>query len=92
LPWPASPWRRPPAPSGATVEFYRKRGYEYPPGTGPLAAVTPGTPGGIMVMLAEFGRLSLAEVLAPAIELADGYPIEADGARRIEEAKEDLRK
>jgi len=31
---------------------------------GPLAAVTPGTPGGIMVMLAEWGRLSLADVLA----------------------------
>ena len=28
-------------------------------------------------MLAEWGRLSLAEVLAPAIEMADGYPIEA---------------
>jgi gamma-glutamyltranspeptidase/glutathione hydrolase len=29
-----------------------------------------------MVMLAEYGKLSLADVLAPAIEMADGYPIE----------------
>jgi gamma-glutamyltranspeptidase/glutathione hydrolase len=64
------------APSGATPEFYRGKNMAYAPEYGPLAAVTPGTPGGILVMLAEFGRLSLAEVLAPAIDLADGYPIE----------------
>ena len=33
-----------------------------------------------MVMLAEYGKLSLAEVLAPAIEMADGYPIEEQAA------------
>jgi gamma-glutamyltranspeptidase/glutathione hydrolase len=38
------------APTGATPEFYRKKGMKYPPETGPLAAVTPGTPGGLMVM------------------------------------------
>ncbi|MEO8587038.1 MAG: gamma-glutamyltransferase [Acidobacteriota bacterium] len=64
------------APSGATPEFFRSNGMAYPPEYGPLAAVTPGTPGGIMVMLAEFGTLSLADVLAPAIEMADGYPVE----------------
>jgi gamma-glutamyltranspeptidase / glutathione hydrolase len=46
--------------------------------------VTPGTPGGLMVMLAEYGTLSLAEVLEPAIRLADGFPIEAQLVRRIE--------
>ncbi len=64
------------APTGATPDFFRGKGMEYPPEYGPLAAVTPGTPGGIMVMLAEYGKLSLADVLAPAIEMADGYPIE----------------
>jgi gamma-glutamyltranspeptidase/glutathione hydrolase len=64
------------APTGATPEFFRGKGMAYPPEYGPLAAVTPGTPGGIMVMLAEFGTLSLADVLAPAIEMADGYPVE----------------
>jgi gamma-glutamyltranspeptidase/glutathione hydrolase len=64
------------APTGATPEFFRGKGMSYPPEYGPLAAVTPGTPGGIMVMLAEYGKLSLADVLAPAIEMADGYPIE----------------
>jgi gamma-glutamyltranspeptidase/glutathione hydrolase len=65
------------APTGATVEFFRSQKLPYPPETGPLAAVTPGTPGGLLVMLAEYGRLSLAQVLEPAIQMADGYPIEA---------------
>ena len=72
------------APTGATPEFFRDKGLDYPPEFGPLAAVTPGTPGGLMVMLAEYGSLSLADVLAPAIEMADGYPIETSAVRAIE--------
>ncbi|MFW5952362.1 MAG: gamma-glutamyltransferase family protein [Gemmatimonadota bacterium] len=73
------------APSGATAEHYRSLGHDYPPQYGPLAAVTPGTPGGLMTMLAEFGTLSLADVLAPSIEMAEeGYPIEAQAAYSIE--------
>jgi len=79
------------APTGATPEFYRAKGYRYPPEHGPLAAVTPGTPGGLMLMLAEYGQLSLGEVLAPAIELADGYPIDAETANTIERWKDKLR-
>jgi gamma-glutamyltranspeptidase/glutathione hydrolase len=75
------------APSGATPAFFRGQGLAYPPEYGPLAAVTPGTPGGLLVMLAEYGRLSLADVLAPAIEMADGYPIEAQLATTIEHQK-----
>jgi len=79
------------APTGATPEFFRGLGLDYPPEYGPLAAVTPGTPGGLMTMLAEYGRLSLAEVLAPAIELAAGYPIEAQLANTIERQKGKLK-
>ena len=79
------------APTGATPEFFKSKGLKYPPEFGPLAAVTPGTPGGILVMLADYGRLSLAEVLAPAIELADGYPIEAQTATLIERNKSKLK-
>jgi gamma-glutamyltranspeptidase/glutathione hydrolase len=75
------------APSGATAAYYRSRGHKYPPEYGPLAAVTPGTVGGLLTMLAEYGKLSLAEVLAPAIEMADGYPIEAQLANSIEREK-----
>ena len=76
------------APTGATPEFFREQDLDYPPEYGPLAAVTPGTPGGLMVMLAEFGTLSLAEVLAPAIEMAEGYPIEAGAVERIRRDRE----
>src|SRR5258707_13687499 len=60
------------APTSATSEFYQAEGMKHPPEYGPLAAVTPGTPGGILVMLAEYGKLSLKEVLDPAIQMADG--------------------
>ncbi|HKC26053.1 MAG TPA: gamma-glutamyltransferase [Thermoanaerobaculia bacterium] len=64
------------APTGATPEFFRGKGMAYPPEYGPLAAVTPGTPGGVLVMLAKYGKLSLEDVLAPSIEMADGYAVE----------------
>lgn len=75
------------APTGATVDFFKEKGYEFPPEYGPLAAVTPGTPGGLCHMLAKYGTLSLQEVLSPAIEMAKGYPIEAQTANSIERNK-----
>ncbi len=80
------------APTGATPEYYASKGFKkYPPEYGPLAAVTPGTPGGIFTMLAEFGTLSLKEVLAPSIEMAQGYPMEENTSERIERAKDRLK-
>ncbi len=75
------------APTGATAEFFKEQGMLYPPEYGPLAAVTPGTPGGLMVMLAEYGKLSLAEVLAPAMQMAEGYPIEKSQADNMEKRR-----
>jgi gamma-glutamyltranspeptidase / glutathione hydrolase len=75
------------APTGATAQFFKNKGMKYPPEYGPLAATTPGTPGGLMTMLAEYGTMSLQEVLAPAMQLADGYPIEAQTANSIEKGK-----
>lgn len=80
------------APTGATPEFFKGKDLDYIPEYGPLAAVTPGTPGGIMVMLAEYGTMSLKEVLAPAMELAAGYPIEAQTANAIERGKSEIKK
>ncbi|HEU5217577.1 MAG TPA: gamma-glutamyltransferase, partial [Gemmatimonadales bacterium] len=79
------------APTGATAAFYRGKGMRHPPEFGPLAAVTPGTPGGLLTMLADYGTLSLKDILAPAIELADGYPIEAQTANSIESNKERIK-
>jgi gamma-glutamyltranspeptidase/glutathione hydrolase len=80
------------APTGATAAFYKSKGMNYPPEYGPLAAVTPGTPGGVLVMLAEYGKLSLKEVLAPSIEMADGYAIDAETANAIERQKTWIKK
>ena len=81
------------APSGATVDYYRSKGImDRPPEYGPLAAVTPGTPGGIMYMLAEYGKLSLKDVLDPSIQMADGYAIEAELANTIERQKSWIKK
>src|SRR5262245_63525822 len=76
------------APTGATPEFFRSRGMRGPPDFGPLAAVTPGTPGGLMVMLAEFGTMSLEQVLEPAMQMANGYPMEQTQSANIEGSKE----
>jgi gamma-glutamyltranspeptidase / glutathione hydrolase len=76
------------APSGATVDFYKEKDMPYPPEYGPLSATTPGTPGGLMTMLAEFGTMSLEQVLAPAMQMALGYPIEAQTANMIESRKD----
>jgi gamma-glutamyltranspeptidase/glutathione hydrolase len=76
------------APTGATPEYFRGRGLSGPPEYGPLAAVTPGTPGGLLVMLADFGTMSLADVLAPAMEMAAGYPMEQTETVTIESSKE----
>jgi gamma-glutamyltranspeptidase / glutathione hydrolase len=76
------------APTGATPEYFHARGLRGPPEYGPLAAVTPGTPGGLLVMLAEFGTLSLEQVLEPAMQMAAGYPIEQTQTANIESSKD----
>jgi gamma-glutamyltranspeptidase / glutathione hydrolase len=76
------------APTGATVEFFKSKGYAFPPEYGPLAATTPGTVGGLCYMLSEFGTMSLKQVLLPAMQLAAGYPIDAQTANSMERGKE----
>ena len=80
------------APTGATASFFKNKGMNYPPEYGPLAAVTPGTPGGLCTMLAEYGTMSLKDVLAPALQLAQGYPIEAQTANSIERNEDRIRR
>jgi len=79
------------APTGATPEFYREKKLRYPPGEGPLAALTPGTVGGLLTMLAEYGTLPLKEVLAPAMEMAEGYPVEEETSYKIQKDREKLK-
>lgn len=77
------------APQLATREFFEKRAAESKdseevrgrkpgliPGTGPLAATVPGVLDAMIVALDQFGTMTLAEVLQPAIELAESFPID----------------
>ncbi len=79
------------APTGATADFFLQKDMQYPPAYGPLSAVTPGTPGGLMTMLAEYGTLSLKDVLLPAMQMAEGYPIEAELANALERGKAQIK-
>jgi gamma-glutamyltranspeptidase/glutathione hydrolase len=65
-----------PAPARATIAHYKSEGLEMVPGTGLLAACVPGTFESWMLLLRDYGTMSLREVLEPAIAYArDGYPL-----------------
>jgi gamma-glutamyltranspeptidase / glutathione hydrolase len=65
-----------PAPAGATIAHYRREGLALVPGTGLLAACVPGTFETWMLLLRDYGTLSLREVLSPAIGYAQsGHPL-----------------
>jgi gamma-glutamyltranspeptidase / glutathione hydrolase len=78
------------APQLATREFFEKQAASSSqgqaevrgrregsiPSTGPLAATVPGVLDAMIVALDKFGTLKLADVLQPAIELAEAFPID----------------
>jgi gamma-glutamyltranspeptidase/glutathione hydrolase len=65
-----------PAPAGATIEHYRAEGLDLVPGSGLLAPCIPGTFDTYMLLLRDYGTMTLADVLAPAISYArNGYPL-----------------
>jgi len=64
------------APAAATIDEYRARGLGRVPGTGLLAACVPGSFGGWLLLLEQFGTWPLADVLEYAIGYAEhGYPV-----------------
>ncbi len=65
-----------PAPAAASIDAYRALGLDLVPGSGQLAPCVPGAFDAWLTMLRDYGTLSLATVLAPAIHYArDGYPL-----------------
>ncbi|MDJ0859224.1 MAG: gamma-glutamyltransferase family protein [Dinoroseobacter sp.] len=81
-----------PAPAGATIAHYRAEGIEVIPGSGLLATVIPGAFDALMLMLRDHGRLSLREVMEPAIYYADhGHPMLPRVAAEIENLSEVFR-
>ncbi len=64
------------APAGATIAHYRSEGLDLVPGTGLLAACVPGTFETWMMLLRDYGTMTIADVLAPAIGYAqNGHPL-----------------
>ncbi len=65
-----------PAPAGATIARFRELGLDLIPGTGLLAPCVPGCFDSYMLLLRDYGTVSLAEVLGPAIDYAQrGHPL-----------------
>ena len=65
-----------PAPAAATIKAYRDAGFDMVPGTGLMAATVPAAFDAWMVLLRDYGSLSLREVLEPALGYArHGHPV-----------------
>lgn len=65
-----------PAPAGATIEHYKSEGIDIIPGDGLLSTVIPGAFDGWMLMLRDYGTMTVREVLEPAIHyLENGHPM-----------------
>ena len=62
-----------PAPKAASPQLFAGR--QAIPGNGPLGATIPAAVDSAALALERYGTKSLGEVLAPAIELADGFPM-----------------
>jgi gamma-glutamyltranspeptidase/glutathione hydrolase len=77
-------------PSSLTLEAYRARHADDMP-VGIPRSVTPAAADAWLTALARYGRLTLAEVLAPSIELCDGFPVYPRLAQAIATLEERLR-
>lgn len=69
------------APQLATIEFFEQQRKDQSkpaviPSTGPTAATVPGVLDAMIVALQNYGTMKLADVMQPAIDLADGFPID----------------
>jgi len=77
-------------PKGLTLDAYRqKHGDDMPIGV--ARSVTPAACDAWLTAVARHGRLTLAEVLAPNIELAEGFPVYPRLARAIAMLEERIR-
>jgi gamma-glutamyltranspeptidase/glutathione hydrolase len=74
-----------PAPAKATIARMKSFGLDVIPGSGLLAPCVPGATDAWLLMLRDYGTISLEEALQPAIELAGGgYPVVDHMTRTID--------
>jgi len=80
------------APAAATIAHFDALGLRLVPGTGLLAGVVPGAFDAWMIMLRDYGTMSLDDVLAPAISYAqNGFPLVRRAVQAIHAVDEFLR-
>ena len=78
------------APQAATIDFYKSKGGL--PDQGPLSIAVPGAVGGAAFALKKYGTKPLADVLAPAIEIAEqGFPITETLAGQLASGRDEAR-
>lgn len=79
------------APQAATIDFYKSKGGI--PDEGPLSSSVPGAVGGAAYAVQKYGTKPLSEILAPAIEIADGgFPVTEALASGIRSSRAKLAK
>src|SRR4051812_26696124 len=79
------------AAQAATIDFYKSKGGI--PDEGPLSIAVPGAVGGAAYAVKTYGTRSLADVLAPAIEIAEGgFPVSEALASGIRSAQAKIAK
>ena len=79
------------APRAATIDFYKAKGGI--PEDGPLSISIPGAVGGAALAVQKYGTKPLADVLAPAVEIAEqGFPITSALAEGLNSSRAKLAK
>lgn len=64
------------SPRSLKLEYFKSKGYDFIPSTGPLPVSVPGCVDGWFEMHEMFGRLPMRDILQPAINYArDGFPV-----------------
>ena len=72
------------SPQAFTIDWCREQGIDLVPGDGYLPACVPAVVGSWALAVARFGRLGFAQILAPAIDLAEnGFPVYPDLAASL---------
>ena len=65
-----------PSPKSLTLDYFLENGYEKIPALGPLPVTVPGCVDGWFELHKKFGKLSMEEILQPAIDYAEnGFPL-----------------
>jgi gamma-glutamyltranspeptidase len=79
------------APAAATVDLFKSKGGL--PEDGPLSVIVPGAVGGMELALKNYGTKPMADVLEPAVDLAEnGYPVTESLAGSLRSSREKLAK